>query len=178
MKTTKAIIQREQIAEMSEDLLAYHQRFYLLWMIGLSTGLRVSDLLTLTSSHVSRYGVFSIRESKTGNWREIKLQPQILQFLRFYESYYKLRSSDYLFYSREEQKWRHMSRQWAHRVIARTAKKRGLQSIGAHSMRKIYACELFRATHSIITVQAALGHKHLATTMLYLRDYLESLVTA
>jgi integrase len=65
-----------------------------------------------------------------------------------------------------------MSRQWATTVIAKTARSLGLENVGAHSMRKIYACNIYRATGSIEAVRASLNHSKAETTLIYLRDVL------
>jgi site-specific recombinase XerC len=65
-----------------------------------------------------------------------------------------------------------MSRQWARRVIALTARNLSIDEVGAHSMRKIYACNIFRSTGDLEAVRVALNHSKVETTLIYLRDVL------
>jgi integrase len=65
-----------------------------------------------------------------------------------------------------------MSRQWARSVIASTASALGVPSIGAHSMRKIYACRIYRSSNSVEAVRLALNHSKADTTVIYLKGVL------
>jgi integrase len=92
--------------------------------------------------------------------------------VNFFVKVYMLRPDDYLFYRCASRKHISVSRQYVHRIISRTASNLGLRYIGAHSMRKIYACRLFSSTGSIDAVQAQLNHRHISTTLIYLKDLL------
>ena len=172
MNMTKALLNQQEAATLGRLLYMMHPRFGLLWGMGIETGFRIGDLLRLRLKDVKDFK-FIMREQKTGNRRPLELSEGIRQEIDLYASRYRILPSDYLFYSGEQNKRKPMSRQWAHRVISRMARLRGLKSIGVHSMRKMYACNLFRATGSILSVQGALGHKHPSTTMIYLKDLLE-----
>ena len=157
-------------------LKAADMRFSLLWLLGITTGLRVSDLLALRTSSVSRTGFISLNEKKTGKLKEIQLCPEVLEEYKYFVRMRGLKPNQYLFYSSNHRRDKPMTRQWVHHVIARTARLIGLDFIGAHSMRKIYACNLYRVTGSLKCVQDALNHKYASTTMIYLRDLLEAAV--
>lgn len=173
MKIMRAITDQTAIARMAESLRRTHPRLALLWNLGTSTGLRISDMLRLKIADIDKNGEISITESKTKNVRHIKLTQELKQDVNFLKLIYRMKLTHYLFFRNENQKEIPLSRQWAHRVIARTASRMALDSIGAHSMRKIYACNLFRSTGSVKSVQNELGHKHMSTTLIYLKDLLE-----
>jgi len=173
LKTTKAITDPLKAAKMTIALKRVHLRFALLWEMGCHTGLRISDLLTLKTSHFSGTDSVAITEKKTGNVRNLTISPEIMLDIMFFKKIYGLKPDDYLFFSRHQKKHKPMSRQWAHRVIARTASYIGLQNVSSHSMRKIYACDKFVSTGSINDVKRELGHKHLSTTLIYLKDLLQ-----
>lgn len=158
---------------MSVALRHVHIKFHLLWELGVSSGLRISDLLTLRGSHIKPSG-FHIVEQKTKNVRHIRLSLELFCYFKGFMALYAIGPDDFLFFSHEGRKYKPMSRQWAHRVIARTASKFALVAIGPHSMRKIYACRLYASTTSIEAVRRDLGHKKLETTLLYLQDLLIS----
>jgi integrase len=172
LKTVKAITMSEQIAVMAVALKNVNMLFFLLWEMGVSTGLRISDILTLKPSHVSSLG-FSLTESKTGNVRSVKISLELFVALKAYIKLRRLKDDDYIFYSPKKGKRFPISRQWVHRVIARIARLSGLECIGTHSMRKIFACGLFASTGSVFAVQKELGHKYMGTTLIYLKDLLE-----
>jgi integrase len=172
MNRVKAVLSPEKVNALSARLKKAHPRFYLLWAIGISTGLRISDLLCLRPSHLTST-CFTFEESKTKKTRHLELDDELLQEARRFVARYHLGDGHFLFFSSAARKHKPMSRQWAHRVIAREAAEVALEMIGAHSMRKIYACRLFASSGSIETVQAILGHKYVSTTLIYLRDILE-----
>jgi integrase len=155
---------------MALQLHRFHPRFGVMWSIGSKTGLRIGDLLKLRCRDVCE--AMQIQEQKTGTRRTVDITPDVMLEIARFSRLYHLRPDDYLFYRREYQRDQPMTRQWAHRVISRTANEIGLNFIGAHSMRKIYACNLYLASGSFKCVQEALHHKHPSTTMSYLRDLL------
>jgi integrase len=172
MKIVSAVTSTAQIAAISLALRDIDLRFYFLWELGVTTGLRISDLLALRVSDLSGCLV-TICEKKTKNVREIKLPLEMFCFLKGYIHLMRLSPENYIFFRSHQKKDKPMSRQWAWRVISSVTRNLGLQSIGTHSMRKIYACSKFATTGSILSVQRDLGHKHMSTTLIYLKDLLE-----
>jgi integrase len=172
MKMTRAVTNIQDVNNIAHGLNKFDLRFSLLWKLGLVSGLRISDLLTLRASTIGTFGSMEVKEKKTGKTKRMELGHEIALEVSFYVAVKRLKKTDYLFYSREQKKDKPMSRQWAHRVIARTAQNKGLEFIGAHSMRKTYACDLFRSTGKIEAVQASLNHKYPSTTLTYLKDLL------
>ena len=171
MKIVKAVTNMELVDAMAVTLKSVHFRYYLLWVTGISTGLRITDLLSLKSCHVTK-SQFDFVESKTKTNRRLELPDNLFLELQKYIARFQIGDEQYLFYSSEKKRYKPMSRQWAHRIIARIARLKGLQSIGAHSMRKIYACNHFAATGSLLSTQRAMGHKYQSTTLIYLSDLL------
>jgi integrase len=167
----KAVLNPNQVAEMAEALRTIHLRYGLLWELGITTGLRISDLLSLRASSVSS-GTLTVTESKTKNVRKINLGLELFVIFGTYIKFFGLKDTDFLFFSSHRKKDKPMSRQWANRVIALTASKTGLESVGTQSMRKTYACNQFCVLRCSKRVQSDLGHKYESTTLLYLRDLL------
>ena len=156
---------------MAQTLWNVHHRYALLWFLGVETGLRIGDLLRIRVRDVGQF--LWLEEQKTKRIRGIFMMPDILEDIYFYVYEHRLNPDEFLFFSSSTRKYKPITRQWAHRVIARTSKIRGHRHIGSHSMRKIYACELYRSTGKIEAVQEALGHRSVATTFFYIRDVLE-----
>lgn len=170
MKITRAILEPRHIALIYLELKQFHPRFALLWELGIDSGFRISDLLNIRARDV--VPVLCITEQKTGKYRAIKITEAVLNDLQFFIDDFQLAPGEFLFFRRLNRRDVPMSRQWAHRVIALASNKIGLISIGAHSMRKIYACNVYKRTRSIKSVQEALNHSKPETTLIYLRDLL------
>jgi integrase len=176
LKTCRAITNSKQVAALGANLKTVGMKYSLLWAVGVATGLRISDLLSLTSSHLLT-SCITLVESKTKNFRTVTLAPEVYNFYIAYAFLHKIKPHEFLFHSSRKGrpiKNKPMSRQWANRVIALTASRMRLADVSAHSMRKIYACSLFARTGSIKRVQSDLGHKHMSTTVIYLKDLLEN----
>jgi integrase len=142
-----------------------------MWNLGISTGLRIGDLLKLRPTQIDR--IVWVEEQKTKKIRGIFMTSEILEAVSRYIREHRIAPDGYLFYSSDSKRAKSMSRQWAHRIISRIASKMGLNLIGAHSMRKIYACNLYKNLGDLEGIQRALGHKSISTTFLYVRDVFE-----
>lgn len=139
----------------------------LVFEVMLATGLRVGDVLALTTTQIERQR-FTVREQKTGKTRRVwipaKLQLQVLQQA----------GRLYAFEGRYD--WRkHRTRQAVWKDCARCA--RFFQHSGAvpkgtvspHSARKVYAVDEYHRTGDLDAVRQKLNHDpaHMATTLLY-----------
>jgi len=171
MKIVNAITVSRDVYYMEKALFKVHWRYGLMWYLGTFTGLRISDLLKLRPYDIAE--LLWVEEQKTKKIRCIYLPLALLADIEEYIQHYRLAPLEYLFFSSGSRRNKPISRQWAHRIIARTARYNGLHSVGAHSMRKIYACDLYRSTGHLESVQRALGHKNISTTFLYIREILE-----
>ena len=172
MKMTKALTSQSDIDVMTACLRGVSIRLSLLWEIGVSTGLRVSDILTLKPLHLSSC-TMQITEKKTKNERTLTIKSELYAKIQAYIKGLDLEEDDYLFYSPRHGRKKPMTRQWVHHVIRRISQNNGLFFIGTHSMRKTYACNLYSSYGSLNDVKNDLGHKKLETTLIYLRDLLE-----
>jgi integrase len=173
MNKTKAITDSVKVSRMAEQLCKlYHPRYGLMWVLGTFTGLRIGDLLRLRPRDIGQF--VWVEEAKTKRIRGVFLPPVLLVMVYIHVIRESLHPHQFLFFSSPSRKNKPISRQWAHRIIARTAKMDGLCCIGAHSMRKIYACDIYRSTGKIEAVQAALGHRNISTSFFYIRDVLVS----
>jgi integrase len=143
-----------------------------LWRLGVYSGLRISDLLRLRRKDVCGSRLI-VREKKSGKRKLVIFDRPVMAAIADHVRRNRLSGGDFLFYRTRLTKDAPMSRQWARAVIARTASDLGVERIGAHSMRKIYACNIFRSTGNLEAVRASLNHSKVETTMIYLKDVLQ-----
>lgn len=130
----------------------------LVWDVALYTGLRVSDIIKLKYPARLR---FDIIEQKTKKRRTVYLSPSLVQRLNIMSNY------GWLFPSRSH-RGQHITRSTVTKNIRKCALKCGLDNVGIHSARKMYALSLYESTHDLSQVQQALNHANLATTLIYL----------
>lgn len=132
--------------------------------VALSTGLRVSDVLNLTSAEVAKHQRLTVTESKTGRRKRVYIGKKC------YNDALAQAGKIWLFPSPKDEK-KHRTRQAVWADLKRAQKALRLPAnIGTHSARKSYACDIMRRTHDIRRVQRALGHSDIATTLLYILD--------
>ncbi len=155
-----------------------------MFLIGVSTGLRVSDILNLRVRDVvgwewEEYLLISmyieVTEQKTGKKRRVLLPPSVRIKIYDHIRINKLGMNDYLIFSKQRKLDRKLSRVHAYRVIKAAAKAAGISGVGTHTMRKTYALNHYRKYRSIEALQKELNHKHKYTTVMYL-IHLDSLL--
>jgi integrase/recombinase XerD len=135
-----------------------------------ATGLRVSELITLTATQVNRQqGV--VRVSGKGNKeRLVPLGEEALDWLEKYLRHARgdilgNRQSDALFPSRAG---RAMSRQAFWQSIKRHARKAGISKpLSPHTLRHAFATHLLNHGADLRAVQMLLGHSDISTTQIY-----------
>lgn len=153
-----------------------------LWILSSETGFRIDDIMHIrqwqvpSESECKSRGEFSLtlRERKTKNVRTVALTERALHSLReIWMHQPKRHNFAYLFPTRREMQSKNLHRSTATRHFTEAVKKAGLSGKGytVHSLRKIYARNRFKSTNSVLEVQRDLGHKSIATTLLYLNDF-------
>lgn len=148
---------------------------YALFVVGVNTNLRVSDLRRLTWSQVWQEGTrelrdhIYLREEKTDKARRIKMNPRVVEALHYLlENIPEPEPADPIF--RNLRTRRAYSREYLSRRMGAEAKKVGIKDpIGIHSLRKSWGYHAVVTFHQPITlVQAAFNHSSQRETMDYL----------
>ncbi|MNV58767.1 Tyrosine recombinase XerC [compost metagenome] len=154
------------LEEMKEFLAARDLRNWMLFVFGINTGLRISDILPLRVKDVSG-GFVALRELKTKKHRRILLNDALRGDIRRYLDYYDwLGPDDYMFGS--QVKGRAITTTQAYRIIREAGEAVGLDSIGTHTMRKTFGYHFYRRTKDIATLQLILNHSSPGMTMRYI----------
>lgn len=152
-----------------------------LFMLGVSTGGRISELLSLRVGEVYQNKrpvtdlLFDKSVVKGGEVsRAVPVNRDgrraIEELIGWHRDRYKdTEVSRPLFPSRNGQGKKRMSRRTAHDVLKRAFEAAGLNGhLATHSLRKSFAQRLYDRTGDIFAVQEMLGHKSVTTTQKYL----------
>ena len=140
------------------------ERDYIMFLLGINTGLRVSDLLALKISDVKGKKKLLVREGKTEKKREVYLN-NIYDELNDYIK--TLEGTDWLFPSRKGDK--PISRIQAYRQLNKAADMADIpDGIGTHTMRKTFGYWYYKQTKDIATLQTILNHSHPEITLRYI----------
>ena len=150
-----------------------------LFVLGVSTGGRISELLSLRIGDVWQNGkpvsdlLFDKAVVKGGEVSRavpvnVDGRSAIETLVAFHvEHYGDIDVERALFPSRQGN--RAMDRRMAHTVLKNAFEAAGLNGkLATHSMRKSFAQRLYEQTNDIFAVQEMLGHKNVATTQRYL----------
>jgi integrase len=168
MKIVKGVYRVKDQRRLYAEITLRDPDLGLLWLIGCTTGFRVSDLLNLRAGWFTEKRVLDVRETKTGKIRQVAIPKTIWRAIRG-----KIRLSGI---KPEEQIFAGVTRQRAHKLFKTAGEAIGLNQIGTHSMRKTYAWNKLIQTRSFEAVQTDLNHKYMSTTFSYLADGLLSIL--
>jgi integrase len=173
------------IDRMKKVLKGRSVRDYTLFMLGIYTGLRISDLLKLTVADVTeregRNGQrlmvrerIGLREKKTKKAKIIVLNKDARSALRVYLATWnpEPKDEDPLFMSSrrtDEGKPRPIGRWQAYQVLNRAAREAGIKDrIGTHTLRKTFGYHNYRRGFDIVKLQQIFNHSSPAITLHYI----------
>jgi len=139
------------------------QRNALLFKIGISTGLRVGDLVKLKVVDIKGKSSFIIKEGKTKKTRIVYLNAIMADIADYTDG---MNNEDYLFQSRKGDS--HITTIQAYRILATGADLIGRQDIGTHSMRKTFGYHYYKKTHDVATLMNIFNHDGQTVTLKYI----------
>jgi site-specific recombinase XerD len=151
-----------------------HHRDYLLFVLGINTGLRVSDLLELKWSDVlENSGSFknsiTIREEKTGKAKSFPLNDSARKALTTYMEQNQITDHDRFIFASREGANKPITRQRAWQIINEAAEAVGIkEQIGTHTLRKTFGYHARMAGTPIEVLQKLFNHSAPSVTMRYI----------
>lgn len=175
MKQVDAIRDKATIEKMKRYLLSKNNRDYALFVLGINSGLRVSDLLSLKVSDVMESDKLKDRitltERKTGKRKDFPLSDTAKKALSLLlgEKQNDTRSicDSWLFPSRKGNEA--LTRGQAWRILNDAGRYAGLkESIGTHSMRKTFGYHAYKKGLDLSLIQKLLNHSSPAITLAYI----------
>lgn len=164
------------LAKMKK-VLSENKRDLALFSLGIHTGLRVSDLLSLVIGDVSDTlgGVRSrvrIKEMKTGKAASIPIGDTAkADLLAYLSERGEAGQEEPLFVSRKgkDGEMRPISRGRAYRIIKDAATAAGVKTpVGTHSMRKTFGFHAYKAGNDLVLIQKLLRHSSPDVTLRYI----------
>jgi integrase len=140
-----------------------------IFLFGVASGLRVSDVLTVTYGQLGSQ--MSVMEQKTGKTKHFTLDGQQLEFLQTYAAMAGR--------TKPEMKLFPTSRTTVYRWFKLTGDKLGLDLIiGTHTMRKTHLHNVFVLSNGcLLTTKAAGNHAFVSTTVSYIQRGLRHIMT-
>jgi integrase len=168
MNFVQPIRDQEKINQMYEVLRKQSERNFILFLLGISLGLRISDLLTLKKEDLYQSHIW-IWEKKTKKSKKYRKQVRIPGYIKKYLISYadKLNDGDYVFKSRQGGN-RPIDRSTAYRILNKAAKEVNLKEIGTHTLRKTFGYHFYKKTKDVATLQKLFNHSSPEITLRYI----------
>lgn len=174
MQFVQPIRDMRKIEEMKRELLRRNYRDYIMFIIGINTGLRISDILQLQAKNVVGVSHITIREQKTSKEKKFLVNGYLKQEIDKYTE--GMNREDYLFQSRSRDS-SPISRVQAYRILNSAAMKVGLDEIGTHTLRKTFGYHFYQKTKDVALLQKLFNHSAPSVTLRYIginQDMLDS----
>lgn len=165
MNKVQPIKLKAKIDEVERILGAQDEKYRIMFLIGIYSGLRISDILQLKVKDVYGRDHIDIREKKTGKAKRFRINKNLAKELNRYCS--GRNPEDYLVKSRQGKNQPIVSRR-AYEVIRNAGRQAGLESVGTHTMRKTFGYHYYKQTGDVVTLQKLLNHSTPRVTLVYI----------
>lgn len=167
MNYVQPIRSLEKIEEIKSILLHSSYRDYFMFVLGINTGLRISDLLPLKVKDIRNKDYIVVVPQKT---KHIKKTPKkfpinndlLVEIQKYTKS---MRDNDFLFPSK---KGGHIERVQAYGILRNAGKKAGIGEIGTHTMRKTFGYHFYKRKKDVALLQEIFGHSAPSVTLRYI----------
>lgn len=157
--------------DLLEDIARYFDatspRNKLMFLLGIYSGLRISDILKLKVKDVKNKSTISIREQKTGKQKIFAVNPYLRTALHNYIENYEMDMDAYLI-KRQGKHNKPISRDMAYKIMREAADFFGLQNIGTHTLRKTFGYHFYQQTKDVVTLQKIFNHSDPSITLNYI----------
>ncbi len=165
MNTVEPIRDKDLISDIADYLRRKSERDYVMFLLGIYSGLRISDILKFKVRDIKNRDYIIMREKKTNKERRFPINDELKPVIRDYVEGKK--DYEFLFRSRKG-KNEPISRQQAYNILQDAADEFDLYAIGTHTLRKTFGYHMYQQTHDAVTIQKILNHSDLSITLRYI----------
>ncbi len=165
MNKVEPIRDKNKIEEIKKILKNKSVRNYMLFVLGINTGLRIGDLLRLKVEDVKDKSHIIIREQKTSKNKQFLINSNLRKELNNYIE--GMADHEYLFQSRVGEN-KPLTRFQAYRILSTAGKEAGLDRIACHSTRKTFGYHHYRKYKDVALLQKLFNHSSPAITLDYI----------
>lgn len=148
MNNVDAIFEVNDIEKIKITLINTSYRNYMIFNVGINTGMKINDILKLKKIDINKY----------------KFNEKLKEDLTKYAE--EMNPNQYLFCNEKTEQPILVRTFW--KILNQAGKKNGISNIGNNSMRKTFGYHLFLKTNNIKLVQNMLGHHSPNHTLTYL----------
>lgn len=165
MNEVQPIRDKKRLEGMKNELLKQGYRDYMLFVLGINTGLRISDLLELKVVDVKDKTHIEIVEGKTKKNKRLMINSQLRNDIDRYIN--NMGDNEYLFQSQKGDN-KPITRVQAYRILNKAAKKQELENIGTHTLRKTFGYWHYKQYKDVALLQELFNHSAPSVTLRYI----------
>ncbi|GEB30319.1 site-specific recombinase [Enterococcus casseliflavus] len=164
----KPIKEKEVLKNFASELLRnkHGQRDYTIFVFGVFTGLRISDILNIKVNDVKGKLKTDIIEKKTGKKRTLNLMQLTNQIIIYLDEEHD-GESEWLFPSPRDSN-KHLATHQYYKIMQKTAESLNLDYIGTHSLRKTFGYSYYKKTKDLTSLMKILNHSSQSVTLRYI----------
>lgn len=164
----KPIKDKEVLNQFASELLKnkHGQRDYTIFVFGIFTGLRISDILNLKVDDVKGKLKADIVEKKTGKKRTLNLMQLTNQIIKYLNEEHD-GESEWLFPSPRDNT-KHLASHQYYKIMQKTAESLDLDYIGTHTLRKTFGYTYYQKTKDLASLMKILNHSSQSITLKYI----------
>lgn len=153
------------VQDIADYLKEKNEKYYIMYLVGIYSGLRISDILRLKVRDVRGKDKIKIREQKTGKEKSFPINKKLSAALETYCEGKK--DYDYLVPS-DRATNKAVSREYAYRVMHEAGERFGLYNLGTHTLRKTFGYHFYKQTKDVVLLMRILNHTSQSQTLRYI----------
>lgn len=164
MNTVEPIRDKETVKDIGEYLKKQNMRNYVMFMFGIYSGLRISDILRFRVRDVRGKQSVALREKKTGKEKKFPLNKELQMVIEQYID----GKDGFVFLFENPNMHRPITRQQAYNVLSDAARVFGIDHIGTHTLRKTFGYHIYQKTKDAAMLMDIFNHADVHTTLRYI----------
>ena len=165
MNWVAPIKDEETLRKYEEELLSLDVKYFIMFRIGVGTGMQVQDILKLTVGDVRDKDSIVVYLGTHRVKRSYRFEPDLKKVI---QEYTEGKADDAPLFRGMKQN--PVSREQAYRALKNAGTRIGLGTIGAQTMRKTFAWKYYKNTGDIYYLQNLLNHASPSITYRYIGE--------
>ena len=167
MNIVDPIRDEEIIKSIEGHLRKENERDYILFLVGLHTGLRISDILRIRVEDIYKKNILKVKEKKTSKAKDVSLSSKLQREVNKYVEKNEMSSEYFLIKSRNGFN-EHIGRGRAYDIIKGVCIKFKVDNVGTHTMRKTFGYWHYKKYRDIEALRKYFNHSDSTVTTRYI----------
>jgi integrase len=164
MQVVQPIKDYAKIEQIQDILKRQSLRDWILFTIGINSGIHLSDILLLRVKDLKDKTVIRVKEERTGKEKTFYLNKQLKKGINEYIKHKN--GEDYLFPS--QRTGYPIKRIRVYRILSEAGKLVGLNDIGTHTLRKTFGYHYYQKTKNVHVLRDLFNHSAPSITLRYI----------